>query len=253
MNQGNRIEIVDRDGWRKEFPLQKPLIYVGSDAGNDVMLPASRGAGVEGRHLQLVAAPGSSAGYRAINLGSAELALGAAGERRLLPHSAIDVANGDRLSLGDFVLTFYGVPAAALAPTRVSPSAITLPNEGSSQSIGLQLSLPRRELGAAGPLEGTITVRNAGSVPGVQFRLELEGLDEDCYKMGSGPILFPNVEKGVLLRLNHPKRPGLPAGHHKIVVRATAPEAYPGEVVAVAQEIEILPFYHHSLRLLSTN
>lgn len=246
MDLGNHVEIVDRDGWRKEFPLQKPLLYIGSEAGNDIVLQASRGGGVVARHLQLIAAQGNTAGYRAVNLGDTELALGQAEERRLLPHSAMDIADGDRLRLGEFVLTFYLGGVAAVGPTIAAPGS-----EGASVSMRLRVSLPRKELDAATPLEGLITVRNAGRMPGVQFRLELEGLDEDCYEMGSGPILFPNVEKGVYLRLYHPQRPGLPVGPHKIVIRATAPDAYPGESVTVSREVEILPFYRHSLRLLT--
>ena len=30
-----RLEIIDRDGWRKVFPLEKPLFFIGSDARND--------------------------------------------------------------------------------------------------------------------------------------------------------------------------------------------------------------------------
>lgn len=246
MEPGSCVEIVDRDGWSKILPLQKPLIYIGGEGRNDIVLEASRGEGVVARHLQLVAAQDSAAGYRIVNLGDTELALGQAGERRLLPHSALDIADGDCLRLGEFVLTFHLSGLAAARPTSAVPGS-----GSASGSMRLRVSLPSKELGSASPLEGEILVRNAGRVPGAQFRLELQGLDEDCYEMGSGPILFPDVEKGVHLRLFHPQRSGMPAGPHEIVIRATAPDAYPGESVTLSQEIEIRPFYRHSLRLLT--
>jgi hypothetical protein len=113
----------------------------------------------------------------------------------------------------------------------------------------LRLSLPQPTVDPESPLEGTITVHNLGNEPGVQFRLELEGLERDWYEMGPGPILFPNVEKGVSLRIHHPRGPGILAGKREITVRCTAPEAYPGEDVTVSQVLEILPFYHHELHL----
>jgi len=79
--------------------------------------------------------------------------------------------------------------------------------------------------------------------------LTVEGLDDDCYEIGPGPILFPGVSKEVRLRLHHPRRPQPPAGPHQICVRATADE-YPGEEAVVTQKIRIMPFYSHELRLL---
>jgi len=244
MDPGNHVEVVDRDGWRKQFPLRKPLLYIGAEAGNDIVLESYRGAGVSARHLQLIGRQDAPGGYRAVNLGDTELALGQEGERRLPPHSAVGVADGDLLRLGEFVLTFHLDGGTAIKPSGTGSA---------SPSMRLWFSLPGNKLDAAKPLEGMITVRNTGRMPGVQFRLELEGLDEECYEMGSGPILFPNVEKGVYLRLLHPRRPDMPAGTHKIVIRATAPDAYPGESVTVSQEIEILPFYAHDLRLLTVD
>jgi hypothetical protein len=98
-------------------------------------------------------------------------------------------------------------------------------------------------------LEGIVAVRNLGSEPGAQFRLSVEGLDPECYEIGPGPILFPNVEKGVYLSIRHPRGPGILAGQRQISIEATAPEAYPGERVTVVQVLHFLPFYAHSIRL----
>jgi hypothetical protein len=81
--------------------------------------------------------------------------------------------------------------------------------------------------------------------------MELEGWPSDQYDIGPGPILYPNAEKEVFFRLRHPRGPDLPAGKHRICVRALAPQAYPDQSVEVSQEIEVLPFYSHTLRLVS--
>jgi hypothetical protein len=274
MGPSNILEVTDRDGWRKEFPLQKPLLHIGSDAKNDIVLEGRRGGGAAPRHLQLIALPGSAAGYRVINLSDREVAIGESGDRFCLPRSAMDIADGDCLHLGDFTLVFRLSTAGAAAPvptTRAAPTptglgskkaatkpaAATEPEaigvEKSSTHIGLKLSLPQMAVEPEQPLEGMITVRNLGSEPGVQFRLEVEGLDPDWYEIGPGPILFPNVEKGVYFRLHHPRGPGLEAGRHQIQIRTTAPDAYPGEEVSVSREIEILPFYRHTLALVAVD
>jgi hypothetical protein len=279
MDARSKVSITDKDGWLKEFPLQKPLIHVGSDPRNDIVLEVARGEGVVPRHLQLIAMPGR--GYRAINLNEADVLLGEAGDRVLLPHSVIDIADGECVRLGQYRLVFHlnaepvalnpqqpspVMPATSAGPGLVAPRidvppvtsgrpapsapvAAAVEAEKASATIGLKLSLPQAVLDPACPLEGAVTVRNLGKEPGVQFKLGVEGLDSDCYEIGPGPILFPGVEKGVYLRLYHPRRPGLAAGRHEICVNATAPDAYPGESVTVCREIEVLPYFKHSLSL----
>lgn len=264
-----RIEITDKDGWRKEFPLEKALLHIGSDARNDIVLDAQRGGGVSTRHLQIVALRAEPPSLRAINLSDREISVEKPGASSLLPRSAIDLADGDRLQLGDFTLVFRletdtgtltadftafpstPVPAARVAPARggTTPEPTDRGVEKSSSHIGLLFSLPRTELAPDQPLEGTITVRNLGQEPGVQFRLEVEGLDPDWYDIGPGPILFPQVEKQVPLRLHHPRGPGLDSGRHILQIHASAPDAYPGERISVSQEIVISPYYSHTLSL----
>ncbi len=279
MGSGRNVEITDRDGWRKEFALEKPLVHIGSDAKNDIVLEARHGGGVAPRHLQLVAVAGSAApGFRAINLSDRDIAVGESRARSFLPRSAMDIADGDCLHLGDFTLVFHlaraatgAVPppsaervapaAAAAGPGRGRPAAPPAAaserpvagEEKASAHIGLRLSLPQAAVEPGQPLEGMIIVRNLGDEPGVQFRLEIEGLDPDWYEVGPGPILFPNVEKGVYLRLRHPQGPALAAGRHRFQVHASAPDAYPGEKVSVSREIEILPFYRHTLALAAVD
>ena len=250
MNPQGTVQITDKESWRKIFPLPKSLIHIGSDPHNDIVLEPWRGQGVSPRHLQLIAIPGQGQRFRAVNLGESDIRLIGEEERTLPPRSAAEIGDGERVRLGDFLLIFQlggaapaAGPAATAAPGR--PAV-----QGTTAAIGLSLNLPATDLAPDRPLEGRISVQNLGDRPGVQFKLEVEGLDEDCYEIGAGPILFPGVAKDVLLRLHHPRRPRPPAGPHQIRIRATADE-YPGEAATVTQEIRILPFYSHELRLLA--
>jgi hypothetical protein len=253
MDQGNWVEVIDREGWCQDFPLQKAIVYIGSDARNDVVLPPARGTGVAARHLQLVASAGEPATYRAVNLASTEIGVGEAGDGVLRPRDATNVRNGEHLLVGEYRLIFHLLAGAVgLFEPRSGPRAHTALQGDArtgSGAIGLTLALEQSKLDPECPLEGTLTVQNLGNMPGVQFKLELEGLEPDWYELGPGPILFPKVEKGVHLRLTHPRGPGIPAGEHEIRIRATAPDAYPGQTATVSKKIDILPYYDHSLRL----
>ncbi len=254
MNQSNSVEIIDRDGWCRVYPLEKNLIHIGSDAQNDIILETSRGAGVAPRQLQLIASRVDSGRYRLVNLGGAHILLGESGEEVLAPRSATDLTDGATVKVGEFTLRFCcGATVRGVVDNAVPVSALhTVGAESSSNVIGLELFLPQTQLEPDNPISGSVIVRNLGDKPAVQFKLAVEGLPTDCYDIGPGPLLFPGAEKEVFFRLRHPLSPGLMAGQHRFSVRAKAPEAYPGENAAVAEIIHVRPYYKHQMRLVTS-
>ncbi|MCC7360149.1 MAG: hypothetical protein IT317_11760 [Anaerolineales bacterium] len=245
MSDDNVIEVTDKDGWKKTFPLEKAIIYVGSDPRNDIVLDATRGSGVARRHLQLISVTGGT-GYRAINMGDSEVKYGPQGENTLNPRAFVELNPGEKVRLGDFVLSFQGE-----APSTFDSADDGLLSAGDkrSRSIGLRLNLPSNQLGLDQPIDGTVTVRNWGTKTGVQFKLEVDGLDPACLEIGPGPLLFPNAEKEVAFRVHHPRAAKPPAGDYRLRIRASAPAAYPGESAIVTQVIQVLPYFSHKVRL----
>jgi hypothetical protein len=256
MDQQSAIEIIDQHGWRKSFPLRRSLTRIGSHPTNDIVLGSQRGEGIAARHLQVIVAPDID-GYRLVNVSSDEVALGGDPGQVLSPRSAVDVAPGERIAVGEYTLVFRGHKPPAQpgrAPAAGAADQVTGVTGGDQVSdvIGLSLTLARAELAPDRPITGSITVQNRGEQTGVQFRLTLEGLPADCYDLGPGPILFPDGEREVRLEIAHPRRPQPLAGPHRIRVCAAAPDAYPGERATASQVIEVLPFYHHDLHITVT-
>lgn len=266
-----KLLVIDKGGWRKEFALSKSLIFVGSDPGNDIVLDPRHGTGVGARHLQILylATPGSAGLLRIINLGRADIALDprppAVQTPVLRAWSAAAVGDNTRFQLGDFTLIFSldatyvevpPLPAAEESPASEAvaevPAAAAQPEAApvSATDIGLELHLADTRLEVGEPLVGGIVVRNQGDEPAVQIRLALEGLDADGYEMGPGPILFPNAEKEVSLRISHSGKPWPAAGEHLIRIAATAPQAYPGQRAEVSRVLWIAPLYAEELRFL---
>jgi len=246
----SRLDITDRDGWQKTVPLEKTILYIGCDPDNDIVLDRARGAGVAPRHVQLIAPTASGQAYRLVNLGDTNVVMGAAGDKVVQPRSFTAVTNGENIRMGDFTLILRAgevAAAAAVVAGKPLPTSLGRP----SDVIGVRLFLPGTQLAPDHPLEGSITVSNKGNRPGVQFKLEVEGLEPDCYELGAGPVLFPGAEKSVVFRLIHPRRPHPPAGEHQFSVRATAPDAYPGESAVAPQVIHVLPYFSHTLRLVT--
>jgi hypothetical protein len=256
MTPQGRARVTDKDRWQREFTLDKALLYLGSAPGNDIVLPVDRGAGVAARQVQLVALGEDELRFRVVNLGPGEVRIvsqngqAVPGDVRLVARAVGILGDGDELQLGDFSVRFrFGdgtsVPAQGRAGGRQQGAR---PRE--SGDIGLGLTLAQTILDVDESIEGTIAVWNAGDRPGVQFRIELSGYPSDCYEMGPGPILFPGAEKQVPLRLFHPQRPEPAAGECRIMVRASAPDAYPGQRAEAAQTIRVAPFYRHALRFV---
>jgi hypothetical protein len=240
----NRVEVIDREGWRRDFPLNRPLIQIGSDPRNDIVLEAARGAGVAARQLQVIIGGGVS-GYRLVNMGDTELPVGG-GEMRLAPRTFIDVQSGASLRVGDFTLTFLGEGGSA--ETALAPGAARPASGGAN--IAVRLALPHTQLTPDHPLDGAVTIRNLGDKPGVQFKIDVEGLDPSWYDIGPGPVLFSGAEKDVFFRLHHPKQPRPAAGPLQLRLRVTAPAAYLGESASASQTIQVMPYYAYSLSLV---
>jgi hypothetical protein len=272
-----RIAVADRDGWRQEVRVDKAIVHVGSDPRNDVVLATARGGGVAARHLQLIPLASRNAGCRLVNVGTADVLVGAHGERRVAPLSIVDLAAQDQIRIGDFTLTFLGTgPGAeaaprstngsagvaagqasshAAGPSHVADDAPAMPGtaSGAARSFSLELSFPQGTLAAGGELTGMVTVHHLGDQTGVQFRLEVLGLAPEFYEIGPGPILFPNAHKEIFLRVRHPRLPNLPAGRLRFRVRASAPGAYPGESAEVGHTLYVQAFYQHATRLTFTD
>ena len=250
-----RIDVINRDGWRREFPVTKSIIHVGSDPNNDIVLDPAYGAGVSPRHLIPVA--GSST-FRAVNMSAENLVLDEAGLQVVAPHTFVDLAPGQQVKLGEFTLIVKdsgAAPVAAAAgsnnsiPSMGSPFASHSHPLSTSHVINVQLNLPNSKLTPSNDLNGSVTIINAGDQTGVQFNIAIEGLDSEFYEIGPGPILFPGAEKDVVFRISHSRKPQPAAGQHEILVHVTAPGAYPGETVTVSQILEIQPYYNHRVKM----
>lgn len=238
MTEQAKIEVIDKSGWCKEYPLEKTITHIGSNPRNDIVLEPGRGGGVASVHAQVITSPHNLT-YQLVNLGDASILFDT---QILRARSAAYLADGSAFRLGEFTLVFH---AGEFGYAGVVGGIGTR-----SQCIGLSLSLPRAQLRPNKSIEGSVTVSNLGDETGVQFNLETEGLEPDCYNIEPGPLLSSGAEKEVFFQLHHRGDKPL-VGDYTITIRATAPSVYPNEEASVSRVIQVLPFYHHKLELVS--
>jgi len=244
MAQESRIEVINKFGWRKEFVIDKPIVQIGRDARNDLVLEDGFDNGIAPRHAQLLPSSVNVQGLRLVNLSDKDIMIYAQGAKTdpsvmlaqppsvtVTPRSSGEVASGDLIKLGDFSLVFQG-------------------GASYSEVVKLTLDMPSKALTLDRPLPGILTIQHVGNKAAVQFKIELEGLEPDSFEIGPGPVLFPNADKQVNFRLVHPKRPYPPAGAHQITFHVTAPDAYPNERATLSTEIEVASLYRHKIRVV---
>lgn len=231
MSNESRIEVINRDGWRKEYGLRGSIAYVGSQAGSTIVLPAEE---VAPRHLQYLPSQVNRGGYRVVNLSGAEVQArlrGGVEPRAVAPRSMLEIGDGDEIEIAGYRLVFHS-------------------GDQQSQAIQVRVEMPATVLQMDRPLDGALVIRNNGEKAGVQFAVAVEGLDPRFVQVEPGPVLFPGVEKRVGFRIAHSRLPSPPAGDLNVTFVVTAPDAYPGETAAVNQRITIAPFYAHKMRFL---
>ena len=245
MDQISRLEVTNREGWQKEYLLQKGIIYIGAGPSNDIDLDIAQGGGVAPLHAQLIASGSNGSAYRLINLNNADIVvMDPAGEQGLPPQAVLNLVDGQEFWLGEYQLIFRG---------GSSGYGGVVDGQGrGGQAIGARLSMPYTRLAPNQYLEGQVIVSNLGQKTGVTFDLDLEGMDDECYDIAPGPLLSSGAEKEVLFRLRHRGHKPL-AGNWRIVIRVTAPGAYPGEEATVSQTIEVLPHYRHRSQIMATD
>lgn len=242
MGPYGEIQVVDRGGWQKRYPLVKAITQIGSDPRSDIVLDASRGVGVEGRHVQIICWSVAGQGYRLVNIANTDVALSEDGGRILAPRSATEVGDGDTFRIGEFSLSM-----------RLSGDRDTLGHQSQhtvqaeEQCIGMDVVLSMTQLAPNRTVEGAIVLRNLGDQNNVQFELDLEGLPSECYDIEPAPILFAGAEQRVLLRLHHTGKQPI-AGTRTIEIHASAPRSYICNEVVVHRTIEVLPHYQYGLR-----
>lgn len=254
MNQPSELEVINRDGWSRRYPLQKRIISLGSAPHNDIVLDTEFGAGVELLHAQLVAVSQQPNTYTLVNVIDGPIALGQDGRQTLSPSSAISLEDQHCFTLGEFKLVFYKtgkVDPTPNASVAAAPPQASTPVQPIGRRIGLELSLGSTQLFDRQSIQGVLTVRNLGQQSEVKIELKLEGLEPECYDIAPGPVLAAGAVQNVLFSLHHLGHKPL-AGDWRIVIRATAPKVYPGEVATVSEVIQVLPCYHHRMRLLPT-
>ena len=121
MSDGNLVDVVDREGWHKEYPLAKAIVSIGSDPRNDVVLERTRGGGVSPRHLQLISAT-DGPGYRLINMGDTDVQVGQG--QSLAPRAFVEIGPNETVRVASPCARLPTIWNALPDVTRASSAAL---------------------------------------------------------------------------------------------------------------------------------
>jgi hypothetical protein len=226
--------LTDEHGWQKPFQLNEGVYWVGSADKVQIQLPVMKE--ISPYHLQVVNAHNSPS-VRLINLSKGSIVVQKGAESTLFaPGAIMDVFGPEIFRLGPYTLHFQ------LQKQNESQPATA---EGKQKVIGLRLVLPDIVLRPNIPLVGVLSLQNLGN-QACQFRVEVEGIPEQCCEITPPPLIFAGGEESAEVRFFH-KMVAPPAGQQKVTIRVSAPDVYPGDVATVQQVLKVMPCYAQSL------
>ncbi len=254
MSRQHQLEVINREGWRRTFLLEKIRTLIGNNSAhnNDIDLSQEDGdPDTAPWRVQLIFTTSNGMRCQLINLAEQEVFYGPTVEtinQSLSSRAVTDLADRYAFRLGEFTLVLR-LAHAIKADDNATNSDDTDPI--GEKNIGLRfVEMSSNELEPGKSLEGSVIVQNLGEKSGVQFNLTLEGLDAGYYSISRGPVVASGSEKAVSFQLHHEGKIPL-AGNRRITIRATAPKDYPNEEVSDSAEIKVLPYYNHSVTILS--
>jgi hypothetical protein len=206
--------------------IDQSIIRIGSAPENDIALSSKS---IEPFHLQILLNSGEGQKNYLVNLTGQPVAVTLSQEAFWLsPFATSEIHSGDEIDLEEYNLSLN-------LPVR---DHLLL----SSRFFEAALDFPANFLHPDTILEGILTIRNLGEAKGCKFKVEAEGIPEDCFGIDPVPLLYPGATEKVPFRLyHHGVSPA--AGYLSFRITLTAPECYPDQKVIQQYVIYVTPSY----------
>ncbi len=231
---------MDGQNYINEIAFSQPVINVGADSGNDIIL---RGQGIADFHLMLNYA---SNVWHLIPLDPSCMTL--VNGRGVGPEGCT-VKTGSVLSIGDYRLTLslngtnadIMVAQLASAIQNQSSAVFTEESEGSSILLALSDKLVPSEIEAGSSVEYELTVTNAGPLV-ANMQLQLQGIPTAWVQI-IPPVLNLNEGRSgsFTVRVSPPRSSAAKAGLYQLHFVALSPN-YPRETGVADAMLTILPY-----------
>ncbi len=223
------LKITSVQGKMKTEVLNKHIVRIGSDVLNDVCL---QGGDIQPFHLQILSESGEDGVTRVVNLTDQPVGITLNRESYWLnPYASAELSHEDEIELGDYAMVVnLPIKDGLVRNSKYFEAALAFPSE----------TLPTDSI-----LEGHLTIRNLGQ-KGAQFKVDVEGLPENCFQIDEVPLLYPSAVEDVNFRVIH--QGVVPqAGYVTFYVSITSPDHYPDEQVVLQYNIYIAPQYRQKL------
>lgn len=216
-----KIVLNEQNGRQTSFIPNKSIVSVGYAPSCDLKLAPNIGSPI---HLQVIYSVDQNLDRCKIIIFGPETTLIRQSKRTALsPSSQIEVFDKDEIQIGPYILFFE------LANT----SGII---KGSSV-ISASLVFRQTTLSPEKSTIGLLKLQNLGQIS-CQFQLEISGLPGDCIRHNPIPMLPPQGQGQVEIRLSHHGRHPS-AGMHELKFAVASSQAYPGEEVVLIQPIYV--------------
>ncbi|MFW6069553.1 MAG: protein kinase domain-containing protein [bacterium] len=213
--QGYGLRIATPGYEETEVPLTEPLITLGRDSDNDVVLPAD---GVSRHHAQLRA---TTQGWSIVDLGGVNGTK--LNQAQLRANEPVPMQPGDRVRIGPYELLLEGPQeqateaAAPVAERPTPPPQVSTPPP--EAPLALFLARDRVAASPGESAEFNVEIANRGQVDD-RVTVSVEGLPEEWVDAPDEFIAVPAGETvPVSITIQPPRQTDMPAGRQRFRVR----------------------------------
>ena len=227
------IKVTNPKGKTRTEIFEKAIIRIGENKANDICLSTND---ISQFHLQVLNFGDGENKNRIVNLTDTPVAITLNQEAFWLGAYAFsEINNGDEVELGEYTLQF-NLPIKG-GQVRTSPN------------FKASLEFPTNVLPPETMLEGVLTLHNTGGKAGCQFKIEVEGLPEECFQIDPLPLLYPSAVEKVSFRLFH-QGVAPTVGYQTFFITLSSPDKYPDHEVVLQHNIYISPYYKQQIEII---
>ncbi|MBQ6520955.1 MAG: hypothetical protein IJI14_19795, partial [Anaerolineaceae bacterium] len=220
-----KIRIINEKDWEKSYDFDKSIIRVGSQYNCDIQI---RETGVAPLLMQIVRNGTAEVSY--IMRFFDEGILITRGDQTFPSEQTVpyEVLDGDKITFGVYRMI------------------ITLENDLSrvrqTEHMRAEMFLSKSDLSPDNAISGGLLLKNLGTEKPCQFKMQINGIPEECLTSAPLPYLHPGISSSVGFVISHLRSKPAP-GFHTVSIILTAPDDYFGEKLEFNQNIYVQPVF----------
>lgn len=226
-----KILVRSESGELQEFDLEKPVTSVGRQPGNDIVLNTTA---VSRYHAQFAIADGQ---VYLVDLGTVNGTF--VNDVQVEPNSRVPLSDGDRIMMGDMLLTFHSPETRHRLDIELTPAATVV--EDPSLPFRLVIDEPHQQVAPGARMQLLLSLEN---LAGEELALEIgtRGMDPAWLRLNRREVLLgPREQSEAMISILPPRSSETRPGRYALTVYV-ALQRQPDRALEAVREIDVVGY-----------